>query len=83
MFRSIDSRDKLCCNALSTAAFRRGFASIFVPPVLTAALISLASFCHNFACICCFLLVCDATRCFRGIKSLLLMIQHWYRKQFY
>jgi hypothetical protein len=49
MFRSIDSRDKLFCKALSTAAFNLGLASKLGPPTLTAALISLANFCHSLA----------------------------------
>jgi hypothetical protein len=39
------------------ADFNLGFASGFGPPTFTAALISLASFCHNLACDCCFLFV--------------------------
>jgi hypothetical protein len=49
MLRSMESLDKLFCNALSTAAFNRGLASIFLPPILTAAFISLANFCQSFA----------------------------------
>jgi hypothetical protein len=49
ILRSIDSRDKLFCKALSTAAFKRALASMFDPPTLTAAFISRANFCHSLA----------------------------------
>jgi hypothetical protein len=67
MFLSIESLDKLFCKALSTAALRRGLASKFGPPTLTAALISRANFCQILACNCCFLLIPEATKCFLGI----------------
>jgi hypothetical protein len=49
MFLLIDSFDKLFCNAFNIADLSLGFASTLVPPTLTAAFISRASFCHILA----------------------------------